>query len=143
MNKLVVLYDASCGFCVSCRSWLGEQPAFVPLEFTATGSAAAASLFPDVTDSAGELVVVGDDGAVYRGPDAFIMALWALVEYRELSMRLASPLLKPFARAAFRALGRSRRALSWLLRLEPEELADRLSEGRTAPVDAAIPLRRQ
>jgi hypothetical protein len=43
------------------------------------------------------------------------MALYALKEYRELSLRLSHPLLKPLARKAYETVARNRYALSGLL----------------------------
>ena len=48
-----------------------------------------------------ELVVVDDSGGVYRNGSAWIMCLYALREYREWSLRLATPALFPLARQAF------------------------------------------
>lgn len=122
MRRLVVLYDAHCGFCVRCRKWLQGQPQLVPLELLPAGSAAARARFPTLRQGAApeELVVVDDAGGVYRESDAWLMCLYALRDYREWSVRLAAPALRPFARAGFEWLSRNRRALSRELRLAPE-----------------------
>lgn len=132
---LTVLYDSSCGFCVSCRRWIEHQPAYVSLRFIASQSARAASLFPELTqgDAREELVVVTDEGDVYRGASAWIMCLWALQEYREWALRLSAPALLPFARQAFELLSRNRKGISCRLGLllEPE-LFEKL-RGAAAP----------
>jgi len=121
-GRLTVLYDATCGFCTSCRRWLEAQPAYVPLEFVRGGSPQAKRLFPDLSAADGEeLVVVGDDGSVYRSTAAWIICLWALQDYRALSARLASPSLYPLARQAFQRVSQNRREISRALALQPEE----------------------
>ena len=39
MNRLTLLYDAKCGFCVTCRHWLGQQPKFLEMDFVPARSA--------------------------------------------------------------------------------------------------------
>jgi predicted DCC family thiol-disulfide oxidoreductase YuxK len=131
MEKLTVLYDASCGFCVSCRRWLEAQPTYFPVEFVPARSAAARRLFPELSagESADELVAVDDQGAVYRDAHAWIVCLYALREYREWAQRLSSPALLPFARQAFELLSKNRRELSAKLKLLPEaQLAQELAQ---------------
>ncbi len=127
MKSLTVLYDPTCGFCSRCRTWLESQPKFLPLEFVAANSAEAQKRYPShsaLNHEPGELVVIGDDGAVYQGPSAFIMCLYALADYRELSIKLSQPSLMPLAAKAFKALSENRKSLSELLRLKPEAVAN-------------------
>src|SRR5687767_1155147 len=114
MNKLYVLYDANCNFCRRCRHWLEEQPAYLELNFIPSRSAEAQCRFPGIEkyEVGNELVVVGEDGAVYAGPNAFIMCLYALVDFREWSLRLARPALLPFARQMFDFISNNRVAFS-------------------------------
>jgi len=123
MKRLTVLYDASCAFCVRCRRWLLAQPQLLELDFVAARSPEAARRFPEIEHEAetDELLVVSDEGGVYRGARAWIMCLYALAEYREWSLRLARPALLPFARRAFEATSRNRRRLTRLLRLGSDE----------------------
>jgi len=121
MKKLTILYDAACGFCISCRHWLEEQPKLIDLDFVAAHSAEAARRFPELEPAGEELVVVSDEGGVYRGTRAFIMCLYALEEYREWSLRLSRPDLLPLAGRAFALVSRTRKGLSGLLRLAPDE----------------------
>ena len=130
MKKLHVIYDSQCGFCTKCRWWLARQPQYVALEFWPKGSAPTRRKFPHLGEVAGydDLVVVGSDGRVWKGPDAFIICLWALMEYREWALRLANPALKPLARAAFGMLSGSRRTISGWLGLKTDaEVAEALS----------------
>jgi len=79
-----------------------RQPAFVPLIFVALQSNEAQRRFPgvDALKPGEQLLVISDQGAVYRGADAWIMCLWALENYREHAQRLAHPVLLPLARYA-------------------------------------------
>jgi predicted DCC family thiol-disulfide oxidoreductase YuxK len=143
METLYVLYDARCGLCTWARRWLVQQPAFVPLRFIPAGSETAVRLFPGLNradEPPQELVVVSDDGAVYRESSAWIMCLYALEEYREWAARLSHPLLRPLAREGFALLSRQRSRISrWLSLASEVEIADAL--GRVhAPVCAPVPL---
>lgn len=121
MRKLTVLFDGRCGFCWVCRRWLEGQRQLVALEFLWADSAEARRRFPTVaTVAPEELIVVSDEGGVYRGPHAWIMCLWALEDYREWSFRLARPALLPLARSVFEWVSKRRRGLSWLLGLESD-----------------------
>ncbi|MCZ7646566.1 MAG: DUF393 domain-containing protein [Planctomycetota bacterium] len=123
MRKLTVLYDAQCAVCRYCRDWLLRQPKFLELEFLAARSEAALTRYPGLKHGE-ELVAVSDEGGVYRGDRAWIMCLYALVDFREWSLRLAAPALRPFARRAFKALSEHRYRVSRvLLRDEREDLA--------------------
>lgn len=131
MRRLTVLYDAGCGFCSACRRWLEGQRQLVALEFLAAGSPEARRRFPALASETEELIVVSDEGDVYRGAHAWIMCLWALDEYREWSFRLARPALLPRARDVFEWVSKRRRGLSWLLGIRSDhELAAVLSAGR-------------
>src|SRR5437667_12460044 len=103
MKRLTVLYDAACGFCVTCRWWLAMQPSYLGLEFLPAGSPEAARRFPGLAEAfpGEELTVIDEEGGVYRAPESFIICLYALEEYRELSFRLSNPLILPLARKAF------------------------------------------
>jgi predicted DCC family thiol-disulfide oxidoreductase YuxK len=130
MRRLTILYDARCGLCSWARRWARRQPAFVELIFLAADSPEARRRFPGLAHEgeAEELVVISDEGGVYRGDDAWIMCLYALEDFREWSLRLASPALRPLARAAFALVTRSRRSISRRLGLAPDaELIDTLA----------------
>ena len=140
MKRLTILYDATCGFCIGCRHWMEEQPKLLELDFVAAHSAEAARRFPELESAKEEeLVVVSDEGGIYRGARAFIMCLYALEEYREWSLRLSRPGLLPLAGRAFALVSRSRKGLSRLLRLAPDEkVADVL---RDVPAASCPPRR--
>ena len=131
MRKLTVLYDARCGFCSACRRWLEVQPQLVSLEFLPAGSDEARRRFPTLTAAEPEeLVVVSDDGGVYRDSHAWIMCLWALDEFREWSFRLARPALLPLARTVFEWVSERRRGISSLLGIRSDhDLAAVLTAG--------------
>ena len=133
MRSLTVLYDARCGLCSTARYWLEGQRQIVPLELLAAGSAEARRRYPTLAEAEPEeLIVVSDEGGVYRGAHAWIMCLWALDEYREWSFRLARPALLPRARDVFEWVSKRRRGLSWLLGIRSDqELAAVLASGRS------------
>ncbi|WP_422926923.1 thiol-disulfide oxidoreductase DCC family protein [Singulisphaera sp. PoT] len=122
MRRLFILYDSECGLCTWARNWLSRQPAYLELVFVPAGSEWAGRLFPQLPrqEPVDELVVVSDEGGVYRSDAAWIMCLFALQEYREWGMRLAQPHLAPFARQAIAFLSRNRGRVSRWLRLESE-----------------------
>lgn len=126
MNRLTILYDVRCGFCIRCAAWLMDQPQLITIETVPLSSPLVASRYPTLR-AAEELVVIADDSAVYRGTDAWIMALYALTEYREWSLRLASPALKPFARNIFEMVSKQRRGLSRIFGYSNEQLVRYLS----------------
>lgn len=111
---LTVLYDARCQLCRKARSWLEDQPKYVPLEFVAAGSDDARRLFPglDPAWTLEDLTVVSAEGAVYRGAKAWVMCLWALRKYRETALRLSTPETMPVARRLIAWVSRNRLWLS-------------------------------
>ena len=141
-EHLTVLYDAECGFCAHCRRWLERQRSHLELEFLPRASPQAAARFPGLDPGDDELVVIDDRGGVYRGPDAFVMCLYALEAYRPWALRMSSPQLRPLARAAFELVSSQRHRLNeWLGLRTDDELALRLhaAVGYGAPRCAAGP----
>jgi predicted DCC family thiol-disulfide oxidoreductase YuxK len=129
MKCLYVLFDAQCELCVRCRNWLMQEPAFVPLVFIAFQSDQAQRRFPgiDALKPGEQLLVISDEGAVYRGAQAWIMCLWALENHREHAQRLAHPVLLPLARTVCELLSPNRFFLSDILfRQNPETAAQKL-----------------
>jgi predicted DCC family thiol-disulfide oxidoreductase YuxK len=117
MKRLFVLYDRECALCGRIGHWLSLQPAYVHLVFIALQSPDLAHRFPTIERFSPEeqLVVISDLGEVWRGESAWITLLWALREYREWSLRLAHPALRPLARRACALVSENRRGLSrWL-----------------------------
>jgi predicted DCC family thiol-disulfide oxidoreductase YuxK len=135
MRALCVLYDETCGFCVSCARWLGEQRTLVRLECLAAGGGEAARRFPELRRSGAqeELVVVDEEGGVYRDTQAWLMVLWALEDYRAWAQRLSRPALMPLARNAFELLSSNRRRLSGWLHLEDEAVRSHLEREAGPP----------
>jgi predicted DCC family thiol-disulfide oxidoreductase YuxK len=112
---MTIVYDAACGLCTRLKDWIEEQAPLVRLEFAVSGSTDVRSRFPRLP--VGELAVVADTGEVWIGNRAWIVCLWALRDYRDLAVRLTSPLLLIMAREAFAVVSKNRAALSSLLRL--------------------------
>jgi hypothetical protein len=94
-----------------------QQAAFVPLVFIAFQSDEAHRRFPgiDALKPEEQLLVISDEGAVYRGANAWIMCLWALENYREHTQRLGHPALLPLAKLVCQLLSRNRFFLSAVL----------------------------
>ncbi len=122
MNALCVLYDETCGFCCSCARWLSTQRQHLPVHCIPRQSPEAREAFGDFDNplTRPELIVVDDDGGVYRDADAWVVTLWALKGYRGWSTRLAQPMLKPFSRAFFEVISSGRHTLSKLLALDSD-----------------------
>ena len=117
MQKLYLIYDPKCALCCRLKDWILVQRAWIGLALVAQGSEKAKRLFPELEQIASkeDLAVISDEGAVYLNDRAWIMVLYAMVEYRDWAARLTHPLLMPLARQAFAALSKNRHAISnWL-----------------------------
>lgn len=114
MTSLIVLYDPLCGLCLRVRGWLEGQPKLVPLIMVPAKSDEAQRRFPnlDHAPTIKDLTVISDQGAVYYGPKAWLMVLWALCRYREWSYRLASPELLPTTRRIVSLISQHRYQIS-------------------------------
>jgi predicted DCC family thiol-disulfide oxidoreductase YuxK len=100
------------------------------------GSEKAKRLFPELDRIAtkADLAVISDEGEVYLNHRAWIMVLYAMVEYRDWAARLTHPLLMPLARQAFRALSKNRHWLSKMLSTDnPEAIAGELRQVELEP----------
>lgn len=140
MTKLYVLYDPKCELCCRLKNWILVQRSWLGLAVIEQGSEKAKRLFPELDHVATkeDLAVVSDDGDVYLNDRAWIMVLYAMVEYREWAARLAHPLLMPLARQAFAALSKNRYLLSSMLSAEdPEMIAGELRKVELEP--CAVP----
>jgi predicted DCC family thiol-disulfide oxidoreductase YuxK len=115
MLRLTVLYDPECGLCRRAHDWLAEQSKIVELNFVPCASEEARKRYPqlnhDLTKQ--DLTVIGDDnGAVYFGPKAWLMVLWALARYRDWSYRLATPELLPTTKRVVSLISQNRYQIS-------------------------------
>lgn len=123
MNTLIIFYDARCGLCSRFRRWMLEQAAYVRLQFLPYDSPQALRLCPALSSLRAdqEIVVMGDDGSLWQGAGAWVTCLWALYDFREWSLRLASPALQPIARKVVHWISTNRITLSHLLRLRGDD----------------------
>jgi predicted DCC family thiol-disulfide oxidoreductase YuxK len=123
LQRLYVLYDDRCGLCRWARRWVEGQAKFVAVDFVSAWSDKARRMFPGLRleEPVEELVAVSDEGAVYRGGSAWVMVLYCLSDYREWSLRLASPALLPLARRAFDLLSKHRGVISHILHPDDED----------------------
>ncbi len=138
MQKLYVLYDPKCELCCRLKNWILVQRSWIGIAVVEQGSEKAKRLFPELDQIAGkeDLAVISDEGAVYLNNNAWIMVLFAMVEYREWASRLTHPLLAPLARQAFAALSKNRHFISsWL---STETIADELRKVELEP--CAVPV---
>jgi predicted DCC family thiol-disulfide oxidoreductase YuxK len=117
LRTIYVLYDAGCGLCMAIKDWLNGQPKLVGIVLIPAASPEAAELLRGATPpSPDELVVVSDNGWLWRGDHAWVIVLWALRDYRAWARHMAKPALLPLARQAFAALSKNRAALSFCVR---------------------------
>ena len=93
MQKLYVLYDPKCELCCRLKNWLLVQRSWIGLAVVEAGSEKARRLFPELQQIAtpNDLAVISDDGAVYLNDRAWIMVMYAMVEYRDWAARLTHP----------------------------------------------------
>jgi predicted DCC family thiol-disulfide oxidoreductase YuxK len=136
MKKLYVLYDPKCELCCRLKNWILVQRSWIGLAVVEVGSEKAKRLFPELEKVAtqNDLAVISDDGAVYLNDRAWIMVMYAMVEYRDWAMRLTHPLLMPLARQAFAAISKNRHFLSRFVGAEtPEAVAAQLRNVELKP----------
>jgi predicted DCC family thiol-disulfide oxidoreductase YuxK len=124
VNALCVLYDETCGFCCQCARTIAAKRQRLAIHCLPRQAPEVKAAFGDF-DRAGtkpELIVIDDDGGIYRDADAWIITLWALEGYQRWATRMAKPALRPFARALFEVVSSNRHSLSKLLALESDEV---------------------
>jgi len=138
MTKLYVLYDPKCELCCRLKNWILVQRSWIGLALVEQGSDKAKRLFPDLDHIATkeDLAVISDEGAVYLNDRAWIMVLYALVEYRDWAARLTHPLLMPLARQAFAALSKNRHFVSSML--SPDNTEALASELRKVELEPCV-----
>jgi len=137
-----VLYDPKCELCCRLKNWILVQRSWIGIAVMEAGSEKAKRLFPELEQIAGkdDLAVISDEGAVYLNDRAWIMVMYAMVEYREWASRLTHPLLMPLARQAFAALSKNRRLLSRMLSSDdPDMIAGELRKVELEPCALPVP----
>jgi predicted DCC family thiol-disulfide oxidoreductase YuxK len=114
MPTLTLLYDPECGLCRRVQGWLAEQPKLIELRMIPIKTDAARRRYPQLNHdlTAEDLTVISNEGAVYFGPKAWLMVLWALCKYREWSYRLATPQLLPTTRRVVSMISEHRYQIS-------------------------------
>jgi predicted DCC family thiol-disulfide oxidoreductase YuxK len=119
MRELTVLYDPQCGLCRRAQAWLLSKPKYVELVFVPVCSEEARSRYPQLDHdlTLTDLTLISDAGAVYCGPKAWLMCLWALRQYREWAIRLSSPELLPTAKRVISTISQNRYQLEGLGRV--------------------------
>lgn len=115
-----VLYDDRCGFCCRCAEWLRSQDKLISLTCLPRRGEVARRVFGALPQGTDELVVVDSRGGVYRGGDAFVMALWALEAFRPWAAKAGREPLRSRARSLFHWISSHRQDVSAALRLQPE-----------------------
>ena len=119
--RLTILYDEKCTFCLRCRDWLATQPCLIEVELLASGSATARERYGNVPWLGKELVVVGEQGQVWVGPDAYLVAMWATARFRSWAYLFARPGYSRFAEAFFRHVSKNRAKWGeWLARRDDD-----------------------
>ena len=136
MEKLYVLYDPKCELCCRLKNWILVQRSWIGIAVIEQGSEKAMRLFPELDRIATkeDLAVISDEGAVYLNDRAWIMVMYAMVDYRDWAARLTHPLLMPLARQAFAALSKNRHFISSMLSPDnTEALANELRKVELEP----------
>ena len=128
VQALAVFYDQDCGLCRACRRWLMSKDSYFPVEFLAYQSRRAREICPelDKLNPDKEIVVMTDNGQIYQGGSAWVMCLYALKKYRELSFKLAHPMLLPLAKKMCHVVSARRMSISSLICGSRESLAKEL-----------------
>jgi predicted DCC family thiol-disulfide oxidoreductase YuxK len=136
--KLIVLYDEECALCRRCRQWLEGQATHVPLEFLAAHSPAARERYGELPWLGADLIVVDEQGDVWAGPAAFLLCLWATVDYRAWSYRLSGKAFAPLAEHFFHFVSANRRRIGAVV--GSKDCPDGRCGHRTEPAAATVPL---
>ena len=132
MKRLYVLYDENCELCKRLKGWLLGKSCWIEMRVLPAMSDQTRKMFPGLERiaSASDLVVVSDAGEVYLNNHAWIMCLYAMQDYRDWALRLASPLLQPLARQAWEMLSRNRSVVSRWMRSSEQAMAEELRSSR-------------
>ena len=120
IEALWVMYDDGCGFCCRCARWLTLQDKWVPIMCLPRSSEGAKKWFGAAMNPHDELLVLDSKGGLYRGPDAFIICLWALVRFRPWAQLARNESIRRHARTLFFWLSNIRHDLNQAFQLKPE-----------------------
>ncbi len=94
---------------------MAAQVRLVELELLPTTSEEAKRLYGNVPWLGEEVVIVADTGEVWAGAAAFVVALWALRDWRAWSYRLTGTMLSPLAVRFFMQISKNRHWLGSLI----------------------------
>jgi len=91
-----------------------NQPKYVEVAFVAATSAAAYRRYPKLNHAItlDDLTVISERGAVYWGPKAWLMCMWALKLYRPWALRLSTPELLPTTKRVLASISENRYRIS-------------------------------
>lgn len=111
IRELTIFYDAECPLCQKAKAWAQAQKPFVRLIFRPFQDPEVVCQFPDLEkyNPHQDLVVFADNGAVYRGTEAWLIVLWALPQGRPWSFRLAKPAWRPYVRGFWKWVSGNRK----------------------------------
>lgn len=107
-RRLAVVYDDDCELCRRCSTWLRFQITYVPLDLVPVSAARQDPRYAGVPWLGAELVVIDGRGRIWVGAAAFIVCLWATVDWREWSYRISGPAFAPLAERFFHAISSHR-----------------------------------
>lgn len=134
MDRLTVLYDDECPFCVRAAEWLAGSDRLVDLELLPARSPEAIGRYGSIPWLGAELVVADDSGNVWAGPAAFLVCLWATRRWRGVADAVvSSDWLAALAMWCFDALSKHRGEIGSLLGLPRCECGLCGVPARTAP----------
>lgn len=94
MKSMTLFYDDKNPLALRFRWWMATQPAYVELGFhplTSLDGQRRLSALSQPPTPGEEIVLLSDEGAVYRGPEAWAMALYSLKTTREEALRFSNP----------------------------------------------------
>ncbi len=114
VNSIEVYYDGRCGMCCTFHEWINRQTRAFKIQFIPYQSPVAEEVFPGVgtLDPAREMIVRTDEGAIFRGAEAWVWCLYSCADHRALARRLAKPVMLAVAVRMCRLLASNRHGLS-------------------------------
>jgi predicted DCC family thiol-disulfide oxidoreductase YuxK len=114
-RHMAIVYDGTCNFCIRCAAWISRQQPAIALTLLPSTDPCVRAAYGRIEGFGQELMVVADNGQVWSGPDAFIVAMWCLAAFRHLACNLSGPLAHRSARAFFHSVSQNRSTLGqWL-----------------------------